>query len=134
MTRIVFLGTPDAAVPALETLDDRFEIALVVRPTDRPRGRSMQPQPSPVTAKANELGLNVANPETEADLFNELNGVGQFDLGVVVAYGRILRDKVLDLPGHGFINLHFSLLPRWRGAAPVARALMAGSSTIRSRA
>jgi methionyl-tRNA formyltransferase len=73
-----------------------------------------------------ELGLTVAQPESRAELAEGIAEHGPFDVGVVVAYGRILRPEVLEQPAHGFVNVHFSLLPRWRGAAPVARALMAG--------
>jgi methionyl-tRNA formyltransferase len=124
MTRIVFFGTPQEAVPALAVVADSFEVGLVVTQPDRPRGRSGTPAPPPVKKWAVEAGLEVAQPRSGAEL-GELVGEG-FDVGVVVAYGRILRPEILAAPRTGILNLHFSLLPRWRGAAPVPRALMAG--------
>ena len=123
---LVFLGTPEAAIPTLEALAGNYEVALVVTQPDRPQGRSGKPVPPPVKVIAQELEIPVAQPERGRDIGNLLEEHGPFDLGVVVAYGRILRPEVLELPRHGFLNVHFSLLPRWRGAAPVARALMAG--------
>lgn len=128
MTRIVFLGTPDAAVPTLRSLNQEFEVGLVITQPDRPRGRSKKPIPSPISDVADQLDLVVAKPDSPEDLLGALNGYGPFDLGAVVAYGRILSSEVLEGPNHGMLNLHFSLLPRWRGAAPVARALMAGDT------
>lgn len=127
MSRVVFFGTPEEAVPTLETLATRHEIGLVVTQPDRPRGRSGRPQPPPVKQEADRLGLRVVQPQTSAELA-EAVGADRFDLGVVVAYGRILRPDVLAAPAEGILNVHFSLLPRWRGAAPVARALMAGDA------
>lgn len=126
MARVVFLGTPEEAVPALTALHQTQEIGLVVTQPDRPKGRSRRPVPPPVKKAALELGLTVAQPESRAELAEGIAEHGPFDVGVVVAYGRILRPEVLEQPAHGFVNVHFSLLPRWRGAAPVARALMAG--------
>lgn len=114
----MFLGTPDTAVPTLESLVGAgFDVALVVTAPDKRRGRRSEPTPTPVKAAAVEMGLAVTHDVAEA------GDVGA-DLGVVVAFGQILRrDLLARLP---MINLHFSLLPRWRGAAPVERALMAG--------
>ena len=126
MTRIAFLGTPLAAVPTLEILADAHEIGLVVTQPDRPRGRSSSPAPPPIKEAAEARALPLAQPESGAELNDALNEHGPYDVGVVVAYGRILRSEILDIPDRGFLNLHFSLLPRWRGAAPVERALMAG--------
>jgi len=128
MIRIAFLGTPQAAVPALDRLARLHEIGLVVTQPDRPRGRSGAPQPSPVKKRAVELGVAVAQPETKAAVASALSERGPFDLAVVVAYGRILTAEALAVPRAGAVNAHFSLLPRWRGAAPVARALMEGDS------
>ncbi|MFO7300399.1 MAG: methionyl-tRNA formyltransferase [Actinomycetes bacterium] len=128
MTSIVFFGTPEEAVPTLTELAARFDVRLVITPPDRPRGRSKRPQPPPVKVEAERLGIPVEQPEKSAQIAETLTRHGPFDLGVVVAYGRILRPEVLDAPAHGILNLHFSLLPRWRGAAPVARALMAGDT------
>lgn len=121
------MGTPEEAVPTLESLAARYEVQLVVTQPDRARGRSGRPQPPPVKQEAERLGLKVAQPDTGTELA-EVVGAGNFDLGVVVAYGRILRPGILDAPAEGILNVHFSLLPRWRGAAPVARALMAGDT------
>lgn len=126
--RVVFLGTPRAAVPTLDTLVIDHDVGLVITQPDRPRGRSGTPQPSPVKEKAAEHSLDVAQPATSAQLAGAIEAHGPFEVGVVVAFGRILRPEVLDLARHGMVNVHFSLLPRWRGAAPVARALMAGDS------
>lgn len=128
MTRIVFLGTPEAAIPALGILSERFEVGLVVTQPDRPRGRSGTPQPPPVRERAEQLGIPVAQPERRAEIAPAISHAGTFDLGVVVAYGMILDPEVLSLPEAGLLNAHFSLLPRWRGAAPVQRALMAGDA------
>jgi methionyl-tRNA formyltransferase len=116
--RIVFLGTPDAAVPVLEALvDNGFEVPLVVTRADTRRGRGGVRSPSPVKAAAERLGVPVAHdPAAALDV--------EAELGVVVAYGRLIARDVLErLP---MLNLHFSLLPRWRGAAPVERAILAG--------
>lgn len=126
MIRIVFLGTPGAAIHTLETLAQDFEVGLVITRPDRPRGRSLRLEPSPVKVRAEDLGLAVRQPVASGDLEGLLTDEGPFDLGVVVAYGMILEPEALAVPSHGMLNVHFSLLPRWRGAAPVARALMAG--------
>lgn len=128
MSRVVFLGTPRAAVPTLDALVVDHDVDLVITQPDRPRGRSGTPQPPPVKERAAEHGLNVAQPATSAELAGVIEEHGPFDVGVVVAFGRILRPEVLERPRHGMVNVHFSLLPRWRGAAPVARALMAGDT------
>lgn len=120
------MGTPEAAVPTLRALSRHHDIALVVTQPDRPQGRSKQPVAPAVKKAAGELGLSLAQPENRSDLQSSIGEAGPFDLGVVVAFGRILRPEVLRLPTHGLLNVHFSLLPRWRGAAPVERALMAG--------
>ena len=116
--RLAYLGTPEMAVPPLRALHAAgFDLAVVVTRPDKRRGRRGEPSPSPVKAAALELGLPVVH-DPEAALEHGA------DLGVVVAYGRILRRPLLErLP---MVNLHFSLLPRWRGAAPVERAILAG--------
>jgi methionyl-tRNA formyltransferase len=116
--RLAFLGTPDLAVPPLRALVDAgFEVALVVTQPDRRRGRGSALLPSPVKAAAVELGLPVSH-EVDAVLDADV------ELGVVVAFGRLIKPHVLErVP---MVNLHFSLLPRWRGAAPVERAILAG--------
>lgn len=126
MSRVVFLGTPDAATPTLHALREPFDVGLVITQPDRPKGRSRRPVPPPVKEAAQQLGLPVAQPTSASELQDAIASGGPFDVGVVVAYGRILRPEVLTLPKAGFLNVHFSLLPRWRGAAPVERALMAG--------
>lgn len=126
MARVVFLGTPAAAVPTLETLHRDHQVALVVTQPDRPKGRSKKPVPPPVKQFAIEHGLTVAQPASHTELASTIADHAPFAVGVVVAYGRILRQGILETPEHGLVNVHFSLLPRWRGAAPVARALMAG--------
>jgi len=126
VTSVVFLGSPGAAIPTLESIGSRFEVKGVITQPDRARGRSARMVPPPVKVRAEELGLRVLQPESKADLGTTLNDLAPFDVGVVVAYGRILTEPMLDVPGSGFLNVHFSLLPRWRGAAPVARAIMAG--------
>jgi methionyl-tRNA formyltransferase len=123
--RAVFLGTPAAAIPALAALVDVADVALVVTRPDAPRGRSKHPEPPPVKQAAREWGLRLAQPSTHVELSRVLEGA-RCDVGVVVAYGRILRPEALAATRAGFVNVHFSLLPRWRGAAPVERAIIAG--------
>ena len=116
--RLVYLGTPEIAVPPLRTLADAgFEITLVVTRVDKRRGRGSQLMPSPVKAAAIEMGLAVSHS------VDDVLGVDA-ELGVVVAFGQLIKPHVLAAVP--MINLHFSLLPRWRGAAPVERALLAG--------
>lgn len=128
MTSVVFFGTPDAAVPSLRSLSSVHEIRTVVTQPDRARGRSGVPRPPPIKEAALDMGLTIRQPANKADLAAVLGGLESFELGVVVAYGRILSREVLETPSHGILNVHFSLLPRWRGAAPVARAVMAGDA------
>lgn len=128
MTRTVFLGTPESALPTLRLVAEHSDVVVVVTQPDRPRGRARRPQPSPVCVEAEALGLAVAKPETREQLHTAVSRAGDVDLGVVVAFGQILRPELLELPAHGFLNVHFSLLPRWRGAAPVARAIEAGDT------
>jgi methionyl-tRNA formyltransferase len=126
--RIAFLGTPDFAVPALaELVAAGHEIAAVYAQPPAPRGRGHEVKPSPVQAFAETLGLPVRTPASMRDpetiaAFQALD----LDAACVVAYGQILPAAVLDAPRYGSFNLHGSLLPRWRGAAPIQRALMAG--------
>ncbi len=128
-TRIVFMGTPEFAVPSLEAVAalNGMEIVCVVTQPDRPAGRGQSTRPSAVKARALELGLPVWTPENlkEPDTQARLRDLAP-DLLVVVAYGEILRRAVLDIPRRGAINVHGSLLPRHRGAAPVQGALLAG--------
>ncbi len=127
MTGVVFMGTPEEAVPTLDALVADHNVELVVTRPDRPRGRSGTPQPPPVRQRADILGIEVAQPATRSELI-EVVSRREFEVGVVVAYGSLIPPEVLVGPGMGFLNVHFSLLPRWRGAAPVARALMAGDT------
>jgi methionyl-tRNA formyltransferase len=123
--RAAFFGTPAAAVPALAALSSAMSIELVVTRPDRPRGRSGTPQPPPVKEAAQAWGLRVVQPGRAVEAAGQLEGL---DLAVVVAYGQILPEAMLGITTHGFINVHFSRLPRWRGAAPVARAILAGDT------
>lgn len=127
LMRVVFFGTPDVAVPSLQALvaaDDIRVLAAVTNP-DRPRGRSRTPRPSPVKQAAVDAGIDVWQPERGRDVRDQLLAAAP-DVAAVVAYGSLLPREVLDVPTHGFVNLHFSLLPRWRGAAPVQHAVAAG--------
>ncbi len=125
---MVFLGTPLAAVPALRALAETADVALVVARPDRRRGRSGRKTPSDVRNAAGELGLATVCPADRDELEEALESVGPFRLGVVVAYGMLLTRSMLERPESGFVNVHFSLLPRWRGAAPVAAAIRAGDA------
>ena len=127
MLKLGFAGTPDFAVPALERLAAQHRICAVFTQPDRPSGRGRLLQMSPVKRRAIELGLNVHQPATfRSPEVRELLRAAQLDAFVVVAYGLILPAAVLELPKWGCINIHASLLPRWRGAAPIQRALLAG--------
>ncbi|TRD10660.1 methionyl-tRNA formyltransferase [Erythrobacter insulae] len=126
--KIAFMGTPDFAVPALVALHEAgHEIVCVYTQPPRPAGRGKKLRPSPVQAKAEALGIPVRSPKSLRDEaaqaeFAALNA----DVAVVAAYGLILPQAVLDAPTHGCLNIHASILPRWRGAAPIHRAIMAG--------
>jgi methionyl-tRNA formyltransferase len=127
--RIVFAGTPEFAVPALRACATRGEVVAVYTQPDRPAGRGRQLQMSPVKQAALELGLPVQQPlnfksEEALDMLRSYEA----DLMVVVAYGLILPQAVLDMPRLGCWNVHASLLPRWRGAAPIQRAIAAGDT------
>ena len=126
--RVVFMGTPDFSVPALATLqEDGHEIVCVYTQPPRPAGRGKKERPSPVQLKAETLGLSVRHPASLKDEVAQADfaALGA-DIAVVVAYGLILPQAVLDAPKLGCLNIHASLLPRWRGAAPIHRAIMAG--------
>lgn len=127
--RIVFFGTPQFAVPSLRALlRERYQVVGVVTQPDKPQGRSRSTLvPPPVKQEAERSGLPVLQPDRPlGDVF--LAGLRRLepDLGVVVAYGHLLRPAVLSLPTQGMINVHASLLPRWRGAAPIQHAILAG--------
>lgn len=127
--KIVFMGTPDFSVPALEALAAEHEVICAYTQPPRPAGRGKKLRPSPVQARAEALSIPLRHPtslkssEAQAD-FAALNA----DVAVVVAYGLLLPQPVLDAPRLGCLNIHASLLPRWRGAAPIHRAVMAGDS------
>lgn len=125
--RLIFAGTPEPAVPTLRALHAAgHDIEAVVTRPDAPLGRKRVMTPSPVARVADELGLPVMRAARLGDEETaELSALGA-ELAVVVAYGGLVREPLLSAPEHGWINLHFSLLPRWRGAAPVQRALIAG--------
>ncbi len=127
--RVVFLGSPEFAVPSLQALaaDDRFDLVLVVSQPDRPSGRGRRLTPPPVAAFAAESGLPLFQPESlrDEDAFLRLGSVRP-DLLVVVAYGEILRRNVLQLAPGGALNVHPSLLPKYRGAAPIPEAIRRG--------
>ncbi len=125
--RIVFMGSPDFAVPVLMALRENYPIAGVVTQPDRQAGRGRRMQSSPVKLQALDLGLPVIQPEKlrQPEAMDQLSRWAP-DLIVVAAFGQILRPAVLDLPPYGCINVHASLLPRWRGAAPIQAAMLAG--------
>ncbi|KPQ16289.1 MAG: methionyl-tRNA formyltransferase Fmt [Rhodobacteraceae bacterium HLUCCO18] len=121
--RIVFMGTPDFSVPVLDALVEAgHQIACVYCQPPRPAGRGKKDRPSPVQRRAEALGLPVRHPVSlkSPEAQAEFAALGA-DVGVVVAYGLILPQAVLDAPLHGCLNIHASLLPRWRGAAPIQR-------------
>jgi methionyl-tRNA formyltransferase len=128
--RIIFMGTPDFSVPVLDALVEAgHEIAAVYCQPPRPAGRGKKDRPTPVHARAEALGFDVRHPVSlksteEQDAFAALKA----DVAVVVAYGLLLPQPILDAPKHGCLNIHASLLPRWRGAAPLQRAIMAGDA------
>ncbi|MCB9687666.1 MAG: methionyl-tRNA formyltransferase [Alphaproteobacteria bacterium] len=128
--RVAFLGTPDFAVPTLDALVAAgHEVVLVVAQPDRPAGRGQQLTSPPVAARAKALGLPLAQPKAlRSGPFPERFLSLGLDVAVVVAYGRILPKALLDGPRHGCVNVHASLLPRWRGAAPIQHAILAGDA------
>ncbi len=124
--RVAFFGTPAAAVPVLRAVHDAgHEIVLVVTQPERRRGRGAATQPSPVHAAAEELTLPVRTPARAREVADDLTAAG-VEAGVVAAFGQLLPAPVLLAVPLGLVNLHLSLLPRWRGAAPVERAILAG--------
>ena len=128
--RIVFMGTPDFAVPTLAKLaQDGHAIAAVYTRAPAKAGRGMSLRPSPVHTLAEQLGVPVLTPTTlRTPEAAETFAAHRADVAVVVAYGMLLPQVILDAPRHGCLNLHGSLLPRWRGAAPIQRAVMAGDA------
>jgi methionyl-tRNA formyltransferase len=128
--RVVFAGTPAAAVPSLQRLAaSGHDIVLVVTRPDAPLGRKRILTPSPVAQAAADLDLPIMKAARLDDDATETILAATPDLGVIVAYGGLVREPLLSGPVHGWVNLHFSLLPRWRGAAPVQHALIAGDAT-----
>ncbi len=127
--RVIFMGTPEFSVPALEAVAAEHEVVCVYTQPPRPAGRGKKDRPSPIQVRAEALGLPVRHPvslkgaEAQAE-FAALEA----DVAVVVAYGLILPQAVLEAPVQGCLNIHASLLPRWRGAAPIHRAIMAGDA------
>jgi methionyl-tRNA formyltransferase len=129
--RIVFGGTPDVAIPSLDALaSSRHDLVAVVTRPDAPSGRGKKLTASPVAQRAAELGIEVLKPQRPRDeeFVARLAELAP-DCCPVVAYGALLPQRVLDIPQHGWVNLHFSLLPAWRGAAPVQHAILAGNKT-----
>jgi methionyl-tRNA formyltransferase len=128
--RVIFMGTPDFSVPALNALSDAgHDVVAVYSQPPRPAGRGKKDRPSPVQQRAEALGLDVRSPVSlkTPDVQSAFAALDA-DVAVVVAYGLILPQAVLDMPAKGCLNIHASLLPRWRGAAPIHRAIMAGDA------
>ena len=126
--RLVFAGTPQAAVPALDALlGSRHEVAAVLTRPDAPAGRGLRLAPSPVAQRAAEAGLEVLRPARprDAEFLGRLRAIAP-DCCPVTAYGALIPQAALDIPEQGWVNLHFSLLPAWRGAAPVQHAILHG--------
>lgn len=123
MAKIVFAGSPAVAVPSLRALAAEHDVVLVITREDSPVGRRREITPTPVAVAAGELGLPVLKANSLRDV-----ALPDSDFGVVVAYGGLVPDRLLDVPSHGWLNAHFSLLPRLRGAAPVQRGLWNGDS------
>ena len=130
MVRIAFFGTPEFALPTLSRLvESSHSVVAVVTQPDRPRGRGQKTSTSPIKTFALKHQLNVFNPtQLKEGKFRQLLSDTKPDLGVIAAYGQILPDELLKLPRYGFINVHASLLPDYRGAAPIQRAILDGRS------
>lgn len=125
--RVVFMGSPDFALPTLRAMAAAYNVVGVVTQPDRPAGRGRRLQPPPIKVLADQLDLLTAQPKSlRSDAALEQLQAWAPDLIVVAAYGQILRPNVLDLPPHGCINIHASLLPRWRGASPIQAAILHG--------
>ncbi len=123
--RLIFMGTPDFAVPALKKLHQTYTISTVVTQPDRRRGRGRKFMPPPVKQFAESVRIPVLQPHKMGDIQAALKALAP-DVIIVAAFGHILRNKVLNLPEYGCLNIHASLLPRWRGASPVTAAIRAG--------
>lgn len=126
--KVAFFGTPDFAVNALKALlDSKHQVVVAVSQPDRPAGRGRKLQPTPVRAAAEEAGIPVLQPERAKDpAFAEQLAAYEFDAAVVVAFGQILPRSLFDRPRHGYLNIHASLLPKYRGAAPIQWAIARG--------
>lgn len=127
--RVVFMGTPDFAVPTLTALDKEHDVSLVITQTDKPKGRGKALTPPPVKVKALELGLEVYQPEdiNIEESIEKLKAINP-DIIVVVAYGQILKEEILNLPKYKCVNVHASLLPKYRGAAPLNWVVINGET------
>lgn len=125
--KVLFMGTPDFAVPVLEALVEKHTVTAVVSQPDKPKGRGKKLQPTPVKAVAEKYNIPVYQPERikDEDFVNALKGIDA-DIFVVVAYGQILSQEILDIPKYGCVNVHGSLLPKYRGAAPIQWAIIKG--------
>ena len=123
--KVLFMGTPDFAVPVLEALVEKHTVTAVVSQPDKPKGRGKKLQPTPVKAVAEKYNIPVYQPERikDEDFVNVLKGIDA-DIFVVVAYGQILSQEILDIPKYGCVNVHGSLLPKYRGAAPIQWAII----------
>ena len=127
--RIVFFGTPEFAVPTLDAVAATHEVVRVVAQPDKPAGRGMRMQPPAIAVRARDLGLNLVQPpKILTPEFLEMVMQLHPDVGVVIAYGKILAASLLAIPRYGFINVHASILPKYRGAAPIQRAIEAGEA------
>lgn len=128
--KVIFMGTPDFAVKSLERLYENYEISAVVTQPDKPKGRGKKMVFPPVKEKAIELGIEVLQPESinDFEFINKLKGYNA-DIFVVAAYGQILKEKVLNIPKFGSVNVHGSLLPKYRGAGPIQWSIINGEET-----
>lgn len=128
--RLAFMGTPEFAIPSLEALAAKYAVAAVITQPDRPAGRGRKARPSAIKRRAIDLGLPVLEPErVRAESTLQYLRSAELDLIVVAAYGQILPLAVLEIPPYGCLNVHASLLPRWRGAAPIQAAILHGDET-----
>ena len=127
MARVLFIGTPDFALPSLKVIYQQTELVAVITQPDRPSGRKMKVKPSAISLLAESLDIPIFKQESPQTILDDIKKFKP-DSALVVAYGQILKQEFLDVFPKGVINLHASLLPRWRGAAPIQRALMAGDN------
>ncbi len=134
--KIVFFGTPDFAVPALEALiAEKYNVVAVITQPDKPTGRKKILSPPPAKVTAQKLGLMVLQPtslKTGIDILKFLR-ISEFNLGIVAAYGKIIPKEILDIPKYGFVNVHPSLLPKYRGPSPIQTAILNGAPAPISR-